>query len=166
MGEQINLGFVNDSGDTNTVESPRTEVGLQRKLGLFSGVSLIVGNIFECSWSVHKPVNHVHCAGIIVGSGIWVTPGFIMTYSESVGIYLIQWAICGFISTLGEHRLVQQIQKLWLCRSYVLPRACLCSAPVRRWDCIPEGWAGGLYVILVQLVERGGARTYQVLRIQ
>ena len=56
-------------------------VQLQRSLGLGSGISIIVGSI--------------------IGSGIWVTPGFIMTYSESVGVFLLQWALAGILSTLG-----------------------------------------------------------------
>ena len=30
-----------------------------------------------------------------------MTPGFIMKYSESVGVYLLQWAVCGVLSALG-----------------------------------------------------------------
>ena len=56
-------------------------VKLQRSLGLVSGISIIVGSI--------------------IGSGIWVTPGFIMTYSESVGVFLLQWVVVGILSTLG-----------------------------------------------------------------
>lgn len=30
-----------------------------------------------------------------------MTPGFIMTYSSSVGVYLVQWAVAGLLSALG-----------------------------------------------------------------
>ena len=40
--------------------------------------------------------------GTIIGSGIWVTPGSIMQYSESVGIFLVQWVVCGLLSALGK----------------------------------------------------------------
>ena len=63
------------------VEGGDRGVKLQRSLGLVSGISIIVGSI--------------------IGSGIWVTPGFIMTYSESVGVYLLQWALAGILSALG-----------------------------------------------------------------
>ena len=65
MGEQMNLGFVPDCGDksgqdgTNKGEAKlakETEVGLQRNLGLFSGVSLIVGNIVTATKSPHLKV--------------------------------------------------------------------------------------------------------------
>ena len=41
--------------------------------------------------------------GTIIGSGIWVTPGFIMTYSGSVGVYLLQWAVCGVLAAMGRY---------------------------------------------------------------
>ena len=31
-----------------------------------------------------------------------MTPGLIMKYSESVGVYLLQWAVCGILSALGS----------------------------------------------------------------
>ena len=59
MGEEINPGFVNDCGAihdvTNKGEERRgdeAEVRLQRNLGLFSGVSLIVGNISKKNRSI------------------------------------------------------------------------------------------------------------------
>ena len=85
--EQYNLGYIHDA-NLNTVsdgekvrDDPEPGVQLQRNLGLGSGISIIVGTI--------------------IGSGIWVTPGFIMTYSESVGVYLLQWALAGVLSALG-----------------------------------------------------------------
>ena len=62
------------------VEGGDRGVQLQRSLGLGSGISIIIGSI--------------------IGSGIWVTPGFIMTYSESVGVYLLQWPLVGILSML------------------------------------------------------------------
>ena len=45
MGDKLNLGFVNDEGEVAVVTEKAVceEVGLKRNLGLFSGVSLIVG---------------------------------------------------------------------------------------------------------------------------
>ena len=66
MGEQMNLGFVPDCGDKSgqdgtkkgeTKLAEETEVGLQRNLGLFSGVSLIVGNIVSATKSPHVKVS-------------------------------------------------------------------------------------------------------------
>ena len=88
--EQYNLGYIHDTnlntvvndGKKSSVDSEgEGGVQLQRSLGLGSGISIIVGTI--------------------IGSGIWVTPGFIMTYSESVGVYLLQWALAGILSALG-----------------------------------------------------------------
>ena len=86
--EQYNLGYIHDTNlnpvsDVKQVSDDQ-EGGvqlLQQSLGLGSGISIIVGTI--------------------IGSGIWVTPGFIMTYSESVGVYLLQWALAGILSALG-----------------------------------------------------------------
>ena len=91
--EQYNPGFIHDTNqnvvnpvhviDVKGRDDHGGEGGvkLQRSLGLASGISMIVGSI--------------------IGSGIWVTPGFIMTYSESVGVYLLQWALAGILSALG-----------------------------------------------------------------
>ena len=81
---ETNQNFVNpviDENGRDDHEGSNSGVKLKRSLGLASGISLIVGSI--------------------IGSGIWVTPGFIMTYSESVGVYLLQWALAGIVSTLG-----------------------------------------------------------------
>jgi len=87
--ENINLGYIHDNNNPVISEKPRgydledtqKPVQIQRNLGLWSGVSIIVGTI--------------------IGSGIWVTPGSIMQYSESVGIFLVQWVVCGLLSALG-----------------------------------------------------------------
>ena len=89
--EQYNAGYIHDTNqnvvtpviDEKGRDDHESEGGvkLKRSLGLASGISMIVGSI--------------------IGSGIWVTPGFIMTYSESVGVYLLQWALAGILSALG-----------------------------------------------------------------
>ena len=88
--EQYNLGYIRDTNPNPVVSDGKKSGGdsegeggvqLQRSLGLGSGISIVVGTI--------------------IGSGIWVTPGFIITYSESVGVYLLQWALAGIVSTLG-----------------------------------------------------------------
>ena len=82
MKEQINLGYIHDSkSEQITNNNQHEKVQIQRNLGMWSGIAIIVGTI--------------------IGSGIWVTPGSIMQYSESVGIYMLQWAVCGVLSALG-----------------------------------------------------------------
>lgn len=56
-------------------------VGLQRKLGLVSGISLIVGTM--------------------IGSGIFASPRYVMEYSGSVGLTLIVWSLCGVLAMFG-----------------------------------------------------------------
>lgn len=55
--------------------------GLQRKVGLFSGVALIVGTI--------------------IGSGIFASPRYVMEHCGSVGLTLVVWALCGVLGTCG-----------------------------------------------------------------
>lgn len=57
------------------------KVQLEKQLGLFNGVAIIVG--------------------IIVGSGIFVSPVGVLKEAGSVGMALVVWAACGLISTLG-----------------------------------------------------------------
>ncbi|CAF4892156.1 unnamed protein product, partial [Rotaria socialis] len=64
-----------------TAESPKDEVVLKRRLGLFSGVCIVIGTI--------------------IGSGIFISPKSILEETKSVGLCLIIWTICGLISILG-----------------------------------------------------------------
>ncbi|CAF1062901.1 unnamed protein product [Adineta steineri] len=57
------------------------DVALKRHLGLFSGVCYIIG--------------------IIIGSGIFVSPKGVLQETQSVGLCLIIWMACGFISLLA-----------------------------------------------------------------
>lgn len=56
-------------------------VRLERRLGLWNGVAIIIG--------------------VIVGSGIFVSPKGVLIASGSVGAALIVWAICGLLSLMG-----------------------------------------------------------------
>ncbi|CAF2748686.1 unnamed protein product [Rotaria sp. Silwood2] len=60
---------------------PTDEVTLKRHLGLFSGICFIVG--------------------IIIGSGIFVSPKGVLQETQSVGLCLIIWVACGLVSLLG-----------------------------------------------------------------
>lgn len=55
-------------------------VGLKKQITLFQGVAIIVG--------------------IIIGSGIFVSPVGILIHVKSVGLSMVMWAICGLYNTL------------------------------------------------------------------
>jgi len=61
-------------------ESQRLE--MKRRVGLLSGVALIVGNM--------------------IGTGIFVTPGGVLERSGSVGLAMVMWVACGVLSILGS----------------------------------------------------------------
>ncbi|XP_049781978.1 b(0,+)-type amino acid transporter 1 isoform X1 [Schistocerca cancellata] len=56
-------------------------VHLERRVGLFSGVALIVGTM--------------------IGSGIFVSPSGLVTRTGSVGMSFVIWVFCGLLSLLG-----------------------------------------------------------------
>lgn len=63
------------------IREEKAFVGLQRKLGLVSGICLIVGTM--------------------IGSGIFASPRYVMENSGSVGLTLIVWSLCGGLAMLG-----------------------------------------------------------------
>lgn len=56
-------------------------IELQKKIGLLNGIGIIVG--------------------IIVGSGIFVSPRGVLQEAGSIGLALVVWSLCGFLSTIG-----------------------------------------------------------------
>ncbi|XP_033625641.1 b(0,+)-type amino acid transporter 1-like isoform X1 [Asterias rubens] len=67
-------------GDGVSVEGGKG-VKLKRQVGLISGIALIVGTM--------------------IGSGIFVSPKGVLTQTESVGMSLIVWLLCGLLSVMG-----------------------------------------------------------------
>ncbi|KAK2553180.1 b0 [Acropora cervicornis] len=65
----------------NAENSKSGFVGLERKLGLVSGICLIIGTM--------------------IGSGIFASPRFVMENSGSVGLTLIVWSLCGVLAMFG-----------------------------------------------------------------
>ncbi|CAM9624537.1 unnamed protein product [Lampetra fluviatilis] len=66
---------------TSTTSSTTSKLHLQRELGLMSGASLI--------------------AGTMIGSGIFMSPGWVLRYAGSAGASLLVWLACGVLATLG-----------------------------------------------------------------
>ena len=58
------------------------QMRMKRQVGLISGIGLVVGTM--------------------IGSGIFVSPAGVLRQTESVGMSLIIWLLCGVLATLGE----------------------------------------------------------------
>ncbi|XP_057377677.1 b(0,+)-type amino acid transporter 1-like isoform X5 [Daphnia carinata] len=69
----------NDGLERN-VSTPNDALHLERRVGLVSGVALIVGTM--------------------IGSGIFVSPSTLLVKTKSPGLFLVIWAACGLLSTL------------------------------------------------------------------
>ncbi|KFB40685.1 AGAP001870-PA-like protein [Anopheles sinensis] len=61
--------------------APNDAIHLKRRVGLFSGVALIVGTM--------------------IGSGIFVSPSGLLVRTGSIGVSFIIWMACGLLSLLG-----------------------------------------------------------------
>ena len=57
------------------------EVRLKRQLGLLHGVSIV--------------------AGLVIGVGIFVSPGGVILHTGSAGLSLVMWVVGGLLSLLG-----------------------------------------------------------------
>lgn len=70
-----------DMGESGDRESSHVGVRLKKELSLMNGVAIIVG--------------------VIVGSGIFVSPSLALKYAGSKGMALIVWVLSGFLSMIG-----------------------------------------------------------------
>ena len=68
--------------ETVSSKSENVPVELKKNLGLFNGVAMVVG--------------------LVVGSGIFVSPVGVLANSGSVGLSLIFWAIGGITAAIGS----------------------------------------------------------------
>ena len=68
--------------ETLSSKSENVPVELKKNLGLFNGVAMVVG--------------------LVVGSGIFVSPVGVLANSGSVGLSLIFWAIGGITAAIGS----------------------------------------------------------------
>lgn len=67
-----------------SISGSRSSVKLKREMGLFSAINLILG--------------------VMIGSGIFVSPSSALEHSGSIGLALIIWTVSGVISLLGGCR--------------------------------------------------------------
>ena len=67
--------------EQNLNENEDGGVHLKKELGLLEGVAIIIG--------------------IIIGSGIFISPKGVILETGSVGVSLVVWVVCGLLSMLG-----------------------------------------------------------------
>ncbi|XP_030831478.1 cystine/glutamate transporter-like [Strongylocentrotus purpuratus] len=81
MAQPMHNPANSQSGDNDEKRGNGDKVYLRRQLTVIDGIALTVG--------------------IIIGSGIFISPAGILRYTGSIGWSLIMWIFCGLLSTLG-----------------------------------------------------------------
>lgn len=106
-----------------TDEKPESGGGLKRNIGLLAAVNILIS--------------------VMIGSGIFVSPTAALQYSGSIGLCLVVWTACGFISLMGS------IYTFLTCVSsshYISYSGALCFAELGT--VIPR--SGGEYAFLLE----------------
>jgi len=80
-GVQYSRMVAESSPSTEPLQGGPEKVKLKKELGLLEGVAIILG--------------------IIIGSGIFVSPKGVLNYTGSVGMSLVVWTVCGLLSMIG-----------------------------------------------------------------
>lgn len=70
------------NGDAPQVAIEDNRVGLKKEVSLINGIALVVG--------------------VIIGSGIFISPTGVLKRTGSVGMSLVIWAGCGFLALMGS----------------------------------------------------------------
>ena len=70
------------NGDALPAIEDNRAVGLKKEVTLFNGIALVVG--------------------VIIGSGIFISPTGVLKRTGSIGMSLVVWAGCGFLALLGS----------------------------------------------------------------
>ena len=60
---------------------------LKRQVGLVGGIALLVGTI--------------------IGSGIFISPKGVLRSTESLGMSLVIWMVCGVLAMLGTYHIIE-----------------------------------------------------------
>ncbi|KAF7994784.1 hypothetical protein HCN44_004256 [Aphidius gifuensis] len=82
MGKsKIELREMQSINGSKTINGSNEKIQMKKQLGLLEGVAIILG--------------------IIVGSGIFITPKGVIEQAGSVGLSLIIWVLCGLMSMIG-----------------------------------------------------------------